>query len=370
MGKRRSGESPVRELKRMNLSQSIRARAALRLGLAATLAAGLLGACSSGSRTQIRIVGSSTVYPFTTAVAEQFKRKWTEFPAPIVESTGTGGGIKLMCAGLGAQFPDAANASRRIKKSEVEDCARHGVKGLIELQVGIDGLVIAQARGADFPSLTERDVYLALAANPFGKGANTARTWRQVNPALPDIRIEVIGPPPTSGTRDSFNELYMLKGCNTEPAMQALKKSDDTAHKQICERVREDGAYVEGGENDNLIVQKVAANPQALGVFGFSFMEENSDRVKDVPLGGVEATYENIASGKFPASRALYVYVKAQHVPAVRGMREFLAEYARESTWGREGYLARKGLVAAPDAIRRAGEATARSLTLMDEGSL
>ncbi|OYQ26429.1 phosphate ABC transporter substrate-binding protein [Sandarakinorhabdus cyanobacteriorum] len=338
------------------------------LGLAATSL--LVAACTSGSRTQIRIVGSSTVYPFTTAVAEQFKRKWPEFPAPIVESTGTGGGIKLMCAGLGSQFPDAANASRRIKKSELEDCAKHGVKGLIELQVGIDGLVIAQSRAGSFPGLTERDVYLALAANPFGKGPNTARTWRDVNPALPDIRIEVIGPPPTSGTRDSFNELYMLKGCNSEPAMKALKKSDQAAHKQICEKVREDGAFIEGGENDNLIVQKIAANPQALGVFGYSFVEENSDKVKDVPLGGVAATYDNIAGGSFPASRPLYLYVKAQHVPAVRGMREFLAEYARESTWGRGGYLARKGLVAAPEAVRRAGERVARDLTLMDESSV
>ena len=338
------------------------------LGLVATSL--LVAACTGGSRTQIRIVGSSTVYPFTTAVAEQFKRKWPEFPAPIVESTGTGGGIKLMCAGLGAQFPDAANASRRIKKSELEDCARHGVKGLIELQVGIDGLVIAQSREGRFPGLTERDVYLALAANPFGKGPNTARTWADVNPALPDIRIEVIGPPPTSGTRDSFNELYMLKGCNSEPAMQALKTRDEPAHKRICERVREDGAFIEGGENDNLIVQKIAANPQALGVFGYSFVEENGDKVKDVPLGGVDATYDNIAGGRFPASRPLYLYVKAQHVPAVRGMREFLAEYARESTWGRSGYLARKGLVAAPDAVRARGEAVARQLTLMDEGSV
>lgn len=344
-------------------------RAAAGLGLAA-VAAALLVACSGGSRTQIRIVGSSTVYPFTTAVAEQFKRKFPQFPAPIVESTGTGGGIKLMCAGLGAQFPDAANASRRIKKSEIADCASHGVKGLIELQVGVDGLVIAQAREAQFPSLTQRDVYMALAANPFGKGPNKARTWKDVNPALPDIRIEVIGPPPTSGTRDSFNELYLLAGCDTDPAMQALKKSDEQRHKQICEKVREDGAFIEGGENDNLIVQKIAANPQALGVFGFSFVEENSDRVKDVPLAGVTATYANITSGAYAAARPLFIYVKAQHVPAVRGMREFLAEYARESTWGRTGYLARKGLVAAPEAVRHAGEATARNLTLLDEASI
>lgn len=336
----------------------------------AAIAAALLVGCGSGSRTQIRIVGSSTVYPFTTAVAEQFKRKWPEFSAPIVESTGTGGGIKLLCAGLGSQFPDAANASRRIKKSEVDDCAKHGVKGLIELQVGIDGLVVAQSRQANFPGITERDIYLALAANPFGKGANRARTWADVNPALPAIRIEVIGPPPTSGTRDSFNELYMLKGCNSEPAMQALKKRDEAAHKQICEKVREDGAFVEGGENDNLIVQKIAANPRALGIFGYSFVEENGDRVKGLSLNGVEPTYDNIASGAFPAARPLYLYVKAQHVPAVRGMREFLAEFARESTWGRKGYLSRKGLVASPEPVRRAGEAVAKSLAVMNEADL
>lgn len=350
-----------------NLLHRRRAFPATVIGLAVLA---VLAGCSGGTRTQIRIVGSSTVYPFTTAVAEQFKRKWPQFPAPIVESTGTGGGIKLMCAGLGTQFPDAANASRRIKASEIADCRAHGVKGLIELQVGIDGLVIAQARSADFPGLSERDVYLALAANPFGKGPNTARLWSDVNPALPAMPIEVIGPPPTSGTRDSFNELYMLKGCNSEPAMKALKKQDEAAHKQICERIREDGAFVEGGENDNLIVQKISANPRALGVFGYSFMEENSDRVKDVPLNGVRASYDNIAGGEFPASRPLYLYVKVQHVPAVRGMREFLAEFARDSTWGRKGYLARKGLVAAPEPVRQQGEAVARNLTAMDEASV
>jgi phosphate transport system substrate-binding protein len=357
----------------MQLSQPSIVRVGAGLGRAAGMvlaAACLLTACAGGGRTQIRIVGSSTVYPFTTAVAEQFKRKWPEFPAPIVESTGTGGGIKLLCAGLGAQFPDAANASRRIKKSEVDDCAAHGVKGLIELQVGIDGLVIAQSRQANFPGLTERDVYMALAANPFGKGPNRARTWQDVNPALPAIRIEVIGPPPTSGTRDSFNELYMLKGCTSEPAMAALKKADEDRFKQVCEKIREDGAFIEGGENDNLIVQKIAGNPNALGVFGFSFVEENGDRVKGLPLHGVAPTYDHIAGGQFPASRPLYLYVKAQHVPAVRGMREFLAEYARDSTWGRAGYLARKGLVAAPEPVRRTGEAVARALTVMDEAAL
>lgn len=334
------------------------------------LASVMLVGCSGSTRTQIRIVGSSTVYPFTTAVAEQFKRAWPQYAAPIVESTGTGGGIKLLCAGVGQQFPDIANASRRIKKSEVEDCIKHGVNGLIEVQIGLDGLVIAQARRANFPTMSERDIYRALAADPFGRGKNTARTWADVNPSLPAIRIEVIGPPPTSGTRDSFNELFMIKGCESEPEMLALKKSDETKFKTVCSRVREDGPYVEGGENDNLIVQKLNANPNSLGVFGFSFLEENSDKVKDVPLNGVPATYENISSFKYPASRALYFYVKAQHVRAVRGMAEFLAEFTKEATWGPGGYLSRRGLVASPADVRAKNAAAARDLTVLDPAVL
>ena len=329
-----------------------------------------IAGCSGSTRTQIRIVGSSTVYPFTTAVSEQFKRTWPQYSAPIVESTGTGGGIKLLCAGVGQQFPDIANASRRIKASEVADCAKHGVTGLVEIQIGLDGLVFAQARRANFPSMSQRDIYMALAADPFGRGPNTARTWADVNPALPPIRISVIGPPPTSGTRDSFNELYMIKGCESEPAMKAMKKNDEDRYKTICSRVREDGPFVEGGENDNLIVQKINANPNALGVFGFSFLEENSDKVKDVPLNGVAATYDNISNFKFPASRPLYFYVKAQHVQAVRGMAEFLAEFTREATWGPGGYLSRRGLVASPVDVRAANAAAARDLTLLDPAVL
>ena len=334
--------------------------------LAALMASVTIIGCSGSTRTQIRIVGSSTVYPFSTAVAEQFKRAWPQYAAPIVESTGTGGGIKLLCSGVGQQFPDIANASRRIKKSEIEDCTKHGVNGLIEVQIGLDGLVIAQSRRANFPSMSERDVYLALAADPFGHGKNRARTWADVNPALPNIRIEVIGPPPTSGTRDSFNELFMVKGCETEPEMKALKKSDEAKFKTICSRVREDGPYVEGGENDNLIVQKINANPNSLGVFGYSFLEENSDKVKDVPLNGIAATYDNISNFKYPASRALYFYVKAQHVRAVRGMAEFLAEFTKEATWGPGGYLSRRGLVASPPEVRAKNAAAARDLTLLD----
>ena len=330
----------------------------------------LLAACSDDSRTQIRIVGSSTVYPFTAAVAEQFKRTWPQFDAPIVEATGTGGGIKLFCAGVGQQYPDIANASRRIKASELADCARHGVSGIIELQIGLDGLVVAQSRQGNFPGVTERDIYRALAADPFGRGPNRARTWADVNPALPPTPILVIGPPPTSGTRDSFNELYLSKGCETEPAMRLLKLHDDARFKTICNKLREDGPFIEGGENDYLIVQKIAANPRAIGVFGYSFLEENLDRLKDVPLGGVEATYDNIASFRYPASRALYLYIKTQHVRAVHGLREFLLEYSKDSAWGRRGYLSRRGLVASPDASRAANAAIAANLTPIDPATL
>jgi phosphate transport system substrate-binding protein len=330
----------------------------------------LIAGCSGDSRTQIRIVGSSTVYPFTAAVAEQFKRTWPQYDAPIVEATGTGGGIKLLCAGVGQQYPDIANASRRIKASELADCARHGVKGVIEIQIGLDGLVVAQSRRGNFPGVTERDIYRALAADPFGRGPNRARTWADVNPALPATPIVVIGPPPTSGTRDSFNELYLIKGCETEPAMHILKARDEARFKTICSKLREDGPFIEGGENDNLIVQKIAANPLAIGIFGYSFLEENLDRLKDVPLGGVEATYENIASFRYPASRALYLYVKAQHVRAVRGLREFLIEYSKDSAWGRRGYLSRRGLVASPDAARAANADIAARLLPLDPATL
>ncbi len=342
--------------------------AACRFGAMAALV--LLAGCSGDSRTQIRIVGSSTVYPFTAAVAEQFKRTWPQFDAPIVEATGTGGGIKLLCAGVGQQYPDIANASRRIKASELADCARHGVNGVIELQIGLDGLVVAQSRRGNFRGLTERDIYRALAADPFGRGPNRARTWADVNPALPPTPIMVIGPPPTSGTRDSFEELYMIKGCETDAVMRALKLSDERRFRTVCSKLREDGLFIEGGENDNLIVQKIAANPLAIGIFGYSFLEENLDRLKDVPLGGVEATYENIASFRYPASRPLYLYVKAQHVRAVRGLVAFLGEYSKDSAWGRRGYLSRRGLVASSDAARAHNAAIAANLLPLDPATL
>ncbi len=332
--------------------------------LAATLAGG-----AAEARTQIRVVGSSTVYPFTTAVAEGFKRSNPQFGSPIVESTGTGGGIKLFCAGVGANHPDIVNASRRIKASEIKSCRENGVSSIVELQVGIDGLVLAQARNATGMNLTVRDVYAALAATPWGK-PNKAKTWKDVNPKLPATKIEVFGPPPTSGTRDAFNELYMEAGCKTNPSMAAIEKSDKAKYGKICTKLREDGAYVEAGENDNLIVQKLVANPNALGAFGYSYLEENTDKLKGVKLGGVDPTYETISSFAFPASRPLYIYVKPAHVRAVRGLREFLLEYSKESTWGPKGYLVRRGLVASPTATRAKNADIARTLAPLDPAAV
>jgi phosphate transport system substrate-binding protein len=326
--------------------------AAAALGLAACGDQG--GAGGSGGQ-QIQIVGSSTVYPFTTAVAEQFQRTHAGMSA-IVESTGTGAGIKLFCSGIGDQHPDMVNASRRMKRSEYEDCARNGVKQVIEIPVGIDGLALIEAKGAPGLKLSVRDVYAALAANPFGKGPNTARTWKDVNPSLPATPIQVYGPPPTSGTRDSLAELILEKGCDSDPAMKALKESDKDRHKDVCTKIREgDGVYVEAGENDNLLIQKVSANPGAIGVLGYSFAEENADKVKGIPLGGIAPNSETISNLTYPGARQLYLYVKGEHLNVIPGMREFVAQYAK--SWGKGGSLERRGLIPSPaDVQAKAGQ--------------
>jgi phosphate transport system substrate-binding protein len=316
-----------------------------------------LAGCQPGesARNQIRIVGSSTVYPFTTAVAEQFARRNAGFTAPIVEATGTGAGMKLFCSGVGARYPDVENASRRIKKSEFDDCAKNGVQGIVEIQIGIDGIALAESRAGAPLTLSPTDVYKALAANPFGR-PQAAHTWRDVNPALPAVAIRVYGPPPTSGTRDAFAELVLDKGCATDPATKALKKSKPDKFKEICTRIREDSAYVESGENDNLIVQKLSANPDAIGIFGYSSLEENSDRLRGIPLDGIVPTYESIASYRYPGARPLYIYIKQAHLNAVPGLRQFVAEFA--AGWNPGGYLSRRGLISAPDDVR------ARNLTI------
>jgi phosphate transport system substrate-binding protein len=345
--------------------------------LTAALAALALVGCGQGgndagggaSGQQIQIVGSSTVYPFTTAVAERFAQTNAGFKAPIVESTGTGAGMKLFCGGVGDQFPDMTNASRRIKKSELETCAKNGVKQVIEVPVGIDGLALIEGiKGAHNFQLSAADVYKALAANPFGKGANTAKTWKDVNPALPAVAIKIFGPPPTSGTRDSFAELILEKGCESDPAMKALKESDKDKHKDLCTKIREDGAYVEAGENDNLLVQKVAANPGAIGVLGYSFMEENAGTVRGIPLGGVAPTAATIGDLSYPGARQVYIYAKGEHMNVIPGMKEFLAEYAKG--WGAGGYLAQRGLIPSPADVQTKAAAAVQSLTPINAAEL
>lgn len=314
-------------------------------------------AWAQSARDYISVVGSSTVFPFTSTVAEQFGRG-SRFKTPKVESTGTGGGMKLFCSGVGVQHPDVTNASRRIKASELADCRKNGVNDVIEIKIGFDGIVLANAKSSPTYRLTRRDVYLALAkqvpdpAAPTRLVANPYKTWREVNPTLPAVRIEVLGPPPTSGTRDSFIEQVLEPGCNAFGWLKSLKDVDEKRHKQVCTTIREDGAFVEAGENDNLIVQKLAANPNALGVFGYSFLEENLNALHGSVIEGVAPDFDTISSGRYPVSRAMYVYVKKAHVGVIPGMKEFVAEYTSEKAMGEEGYLVDKGLVPSPKVDR------------------
>ena len=325
------------------------------LAVAAVAVASVFTAGTAQARDQIRIVGSSTVFPFSTAVAEQFG-KTTAFKTPVVESTGSGGGLKLFCAGASDNDPDITNASRRIKKSEVETCAKNGVTDITEVKVGYDGIAVANSKKAAKFELTLQDLYLALAKDvPAGEGKtqpNPNKTWKDVRADLPAVKIEVLGPPPTSGTRDAFAELAMEGGCKTFDWVKAMKKTDKKAYKSLCHTIREDGAYVEAGENDNVIVQKLEANPDALGIFGYSFLDQNSDKVQGSSIDGHEVTFENIATGDYPVSRALFFYVKNAHVGTVPGIKEYLAEFTSEKAWGEEGYLADKGLIPMPKAER------------------
>lgn len=328
------------------------------IAIAAFSAVMVATSAQAASRDQISIVGSSTVYPFSTVVAQQFGEK-TSFKTPIVESTGSGGGLKLFCAGVGVEHPDITNASRRIKKSEYDQCQANGVKDIIEVKIGYDGIVVANSKKADQLSLTRKDIFLALAKDiPDPKGgdklvSNPYKTWKDVNGSLPAIKIEVLGPPPTSGTRDAFVELAMEGGCKKFDFIKAMKKEDSKAYKGVCHTLREDGAYVEAGENDNLIVQKLEANPSALGIFGFSFLDQNSDKVQGSKVDGVEPTFDAIADGSYPVSRPLYFYAKKAHIGSIPGIEEFLAEFTSEQAWGEEGYLSDRGLIPMPTEERQ-----------------
>ena len=338
-----------------------------------TLAAAALSTLAVGSiayaqtaRDYISIVGSSTVYPFATVVAENFGRK-TNFKTPKIESTGSGGGLKLFCAGVGVEHPDITNSSRRIKQSEVDQCAGNGVTNIVEVKIGYDGIVLANSKKGKEFEVSRKDIFLALAREiPSGADGNLIpnphKTWKDVNSSLPDMAIEVLGPPPTSRTRDAFAELALEGGCKSFAWIKDMKDADKNKYKTICHTVREDGAYVEAGENDNLIVQKLVANPSALGVFGFSFLDQNTDKLHGSRIDGVAPEFDSIADGSYPVSRPLYFYVKKAHVGVIPGIAEFLDEFTAEDTWGPDGYLSDRGLIPLPDPERKAVAKSVKSL--------
>lgn len=372
---------------------------------AVTVAAVIGGAATAQAavRDTISIVGSSTVYPFATVVAERFGRS-TNFKTPKIESTGSGGGLKLFCKGVGASTPDVTNSSRRIKKSEYDDCQNNGVTEIVEVLVGYDGIALANAKSAPVFKMSLKDIYLALAKDipgPDGKlVANPNKTWQDVNPSLPATTIEVLGPPPTSGTRDAFAELAMGGGAESIPALKALRglsadqadevkaamaqlglpsgvysafvqskgkaPSGKDLFKTIAYAVREDGAYIEAGENDNLIVQKLDANPNAVGIFGYSFLEENGDKVHGSEVDGVVPSFESISSGEYPVSRPLYFYIKRAHVGKIPGIQEYAMEFTSEKAMGEDGYLIDKGLIPLGEDELEKVQADVKSLTLLE----
>jgi len=305
------------------------------------------------ARDQIRIVGSSTVYPFSTSVAEAFGRK-TNYKTPVVESTGTGGGFKLFCAGNSLSTPDINNASRRIKNSEKEKCHKNNVS-LIEIKIGFDGIIIANSKHANPIKFTRRILYLALSKTvPEGNKnggkliKNPNKKWSDIDPSLPSTKIEVLGPPPTSGTRDAFDELVMEGGCETFPSIAILKKTNKEKFKNVCQSLREDGLYIEVGENDNLTIQKIVINPNAIGIFGYSYLDQNEDKIRGNSVDGYFPTFENISKGSYPVSRPLYFYVKQSHVKSIFGMKDYILEFLNEQEIGDDGYLVDKGLIPLP----------------------
>lgn len=326
---------------------------------------------AASERDHIGIVGSSTVYPFATAVADSFS-KATGFKKPSIESIGTGAGFQQFCAGVGAQYPDISNASRPMKPGEKETCANNGVTEIVEVKIGYDGVTITNSKWVQQLKFTTKELFLALAKqvpDPSGAErtvANPYKTWRNVNPKLPGSRIQVFGPPTTSGTRDTFLEQVMEPGCRQFAWLRALEKTDPKAFKGICHTLREDGGYVNAGENDNLIVTKLIANPKIIGIFGFSFLDQNMDKLQGSAINGVVPEYETIANGSYPVSRPLFIYVKKAHIGKVAGLEEFLAEFTSEKAWGRRGYLSDLGLIPMPDTERAKFSATAKNLEVMN----
>lgn len=351
---------------------------------------------TAGGRERLRMVGSSTVFPFATAVAENFGAK-TAFPTPVVEATGTGGGMNFFCAGVGLGFPDLTTASRPIKATEYQLCQDNGVVAITEIPIGFDGIVMGNSIEADPMHLSRMQLFLSLAAEvpmpvdadgePLFDGrsvlnegrsyseiagyscsafiANPYSRWSELSSDLPSNRIEVFGPPPTSGTRDAFVELDMLEGAHEVPCLGALSESDPRLFERLGSRIREDGAWIDAGENDNTIVQTLANAPTAFGIFGYSFLEQNGDRIQASEIDGIAPTYDNISNGVYPGSRSLFIYVKNQHEDVAPGLHEFIEELTSEDAWGPFGYLAERGLIALPETSRQQAGEDARALTPM-----
>jgi phosphate transport system substrate-binding protein len=340
------------------------------LFFATVSAAALLSSCGgnqSASRNQVRAVGSSTVLPFAKLVSESFSKENSSFKSPIIESNGTGGGMKLFCAGVGTKFPDIEDASRRMEKSEYNDCVKNGVSEVVEVQVGIDGIAFANAIDGPKMALTPTDIYKAIAANPFGK-PNTFKSWHDVNPALPDQPIMVYGPATISGTRDALKELILTKGCETDPAIKALKGSDKNKHDKVCGDLRTDGAYADTSDNYNLIVQKLEMNSKAIGIFGYSYLAANSTKLKGLTMGGVAPTYATISDFSYPGARPLYIYFKKAHLTAIAGMKEFLSEWPK--LWGKDGPLSHAGMIVMSDELRAKNAKIIAEATLLDPSEL
>ena len=341
----------INRLRNRRLS-GVMSAAAITVAIASTF--GWASANAQAARDYISIVGSSTVYPFATVVAERFGRA-THFRTPTIESTGTGGGFKLFCGGIGVQYPDISDASRQVKPSEVATCAANGVKDIVEVKIGYDGIVIANSRSAPQADFSLEQLYLALAKNVPAKNdpsklvPNPYVRWSDIDPSLPSQKILVLGPPPTSGTRDAFVELVMDAGCEHFPAIEAL---DGSAKQAACQTIREDGSYVEAGENDNLIVQKLETDPTAFGIFGYSFLDQNSDKIQGSMVAGVEPDFDAISGGVYPISRPLFFYVKTAHVGVIPGLKEYLDEFTSDAAWGEYGYLADIGLIPMSDEDR------------------
>jgi len=336
------------------------------LSVAALAVAGALVATGAQAQTrdQIRIVGSSTVFPYTQAVAEQFAAS-TGGAAPVVESTGTGGGMQIFCGGVGVDHPDITGASRAMKKSEYDLCVENGVDSITEVLIGYDGLSIAHSQQGPALSLTKAQIFQALAAEVEVNGevvANPYKNWNEIDASLPETAITVFGPPPTSGTRDAFVELVMLEGCEEFPAIAAL---EGDRKDEVCERMRQDGPFIEAGENDNLIVQRLNADTNALGIFGYSFLYENSDSLKAVAVDGVEPSFETIADGSYAVSRPLFIYLKNAHKGVIPGLAEFVTEYVSEASFGEGGYLSERGLIPLPAEQRDATRAAVEGSTAM-----